>query len=76
MYDPLFVAARAQPSSRQVIGSFYTSQVASQMDAAIRGGTDDLLSLFDTDSSGFEEGFDGVEVFQNVTHSMQVGVLR
>jgi len=76
MYNPRFAAARAQQGSRQVVGSFYRSRAASRMEAAIQAGSDGRLSLFVSDSSGFEEGFDGVEVFQNVAHAMFVAPFR
>lgn len=65
---PSLAAARAHPGGRAVVGAFYNSGLATRMQAA---------TLADSASpSGFEEGADGVEVFQNVTHSIGISMFR
>ena len=74
MQNPEFAAARAQ--GRYGVGRFYSSAAAQQMDTAIRKRTGNTISLFDAANSGYEEGFDGVEVFQKVAYSMFIGLFR
>ena len=59
--DPSLAAAHAQPNGRAVAGTSNNSRLATRMHTFLADSAS---------PSGYEEGADGVEVFQNVTHSI------
>jgi hypothetical protein len=68
--NPQFAAARGRDRPYNQPGAFYASREAQRINTATNG------EFFSPNSSGYIEGFDGVQVFCNVMRSTHVGSLQ